>query len=250
MIVLVREEFSDNYLQFYKDDSISNFYKDDFSVVIPVLNEEKAIGRVIEAVNKAGYHNILVVDGYSTDRTVSVASDNGAIVIYQHGKGKTGAIRTAIDHIVTPYFVVMDGDCTYDPKDIRNFYPKVLNHEQIIGSRTLGRKNIPLLNRFGNFVINLFFNLLFGTNLVDVCSGMYALRTDYAKTLSLNTGGFDVEVEIAAQTAKNGRITQVPINYYERVGQQKLRPLRHGLQILTTVWKLSIYYSLRAHNNL
>jgi glycosyltransferase involved in cell wall biosynthesis len=240
VLVLVREEFSNKDLQFYNGDSISELIKDDLTIVIPVLNEEEGIGKVIKEVKNEGYRNILVVDGYSTDKTVSIASNNGVKIVYQHGIGKTGAIKTAIDHIVTPYFIVMDGDCTYDPKDIHNFFPHLVNHDEIIGSRTFGRKNIPFLNRFGNWIINFCFNLLFGTNLIDVCSGMYALRTDFAKTLNLNTRGFDVEVEIAAQTAIEGSITQVPINYYERIGQQKLRPWKHGLQILSTVWKLAI----------
>jgi dolichol-phosphate mannosyltransferase len=229
--------------QFDSDASISDIEKDDFTVVIPVLNEKEGIGSVIEGVKREGYRNILVVDGYSTDETVSIASSNGAGVIFQHGIGKTGAIKTVIEHVKTPYFIVMDGDCTYDPRDIQNFFPHILKNYEVIGVRTIGRENIPFLNRFGNLVINSTFNLLFGTSLVDVCSGMYALRTDFAKQLSLETGGFDVEVEVAAQAANEGRITQVPISYNTRVGQQKLRPWRDGLQILFTVWKLAISYN-------
>jgi glycosyltransferase involved in cell wall biosynthesis len=225
------------------DDSISEVNKDDFTVVIPVLNEEEGIGRVIYGVKREGYRNILVVDGYSTDNTVSVANENGVRVVYQHGVGKTGAIKTAIEHVRTPYFVVMDGDCTYAPKDIESFFPHILKNDEVIGSRTFGRENIPRLNRFGNWVINSTFNLLFGTKLGDVCSGMYALRTDFAKQLSLNTGGFDVEVEVAAQTAIEGRVTQVPISYDKRVGQKKLNPWRHGLLIFSTVLKLAKSYN-------
>ena len=109
--------------------------------------------------------------------------------------------------------------------------------------RAFGRENIPFLNRFGNWVINSTFNLLFGTSLFDVCSGMYALRSDFAKQLRLETSGFDVEVEVAAQAASEGRITQVPISYNTRVGRQKLRPWRDGLKILSTVWKLAKSYN-------
>ena len=110
-------------LQFDLDNTLSNFTKDNFTVVIPVLNEEEAIGQVLESVKDCGYYNILVMDGYSTDDTVAIASNNGVRVITQLGIGKTGAIKTAIEHIRTPYFVVMDGDCTYDPRDIKNFFP-------------------------------------------------------------------------------------------------------------------------------
>lgn len=220
-----------------------NVIKEDFTIVIPVLNEEEGIGRVINDVKEEGYFNILVIDGYSTDDTVTVANQNGVRVIYQHGIGKTGAIKTAIENVTTPYFVVMDGDCTYDPRDIINLLPHLDKNNEVIGTRTSGRKNIPLLNRFGNWVINTTFNVLFGTNLIDVCSGMYALKRDFAEQVDLRTRGFDVEVEIAAQAAIDGRIAQVPITYRERVGHQKLRPFKHGIQIFSSLWKLARSYN-------
>ena len=215
-------------------------YKNDFTIVIPVLNEEEAIGQVLSDIKNEGYKDILVVDGRSTDQTYDIVCKNGVDIVLQNGVGKTGAIETAINHINTPFFIVMDGDCTYHPKDIKNFVPKILFNDQVIGTRNSGRDNIPMLNRFGNLWLNLMFNLFFRTKILDVCSGMYALRTKFAKTLYFKTTGFDVEVEIAAQAAKNGRIGEVPINYYPRVGQQKLRPIKDGLQIFLSILALGI----------
>ncbi len=232
--------------------NVSLIDRNDITIIIPVLNEEKAIGKVLHSVKIEGFRKILVVDGFSTDNTVLIASKNGVKVILQEGKGKTGAIQTAFNHIETQYLVIMDGDCTYDPRDIFNFFPPLEKNELVIGARTYGRQNIPILNRFGNWLINFVFNLLFGTNVIDVCSGMYAMSTDYARTLIFDTSGFDVEVEIAAQAATDGTIMEVPITYNERVGQQKLRPFIHGPQILRTVLKLArtynpvLFYSLIA----
>lgn len=217
--------------------------QDDFTIVIPVLNEEKGIGRVLEEAKREGYKNVLVIDGYSSDKTASIASMNGAKVIFQSGLGKCGAIKTAIEHVRTTYFVVMDGDCTYDPRDIQNFFPHMKANDEVIGFRSSGRNNISMLNRFGNWIISSFFNVLFGTNLKDVCSGMYTLRTDFARMLDLKSSAFEVEVEIAAQAASEGRVTQVPIRYNSRLGQQKLHPWKHGLQILSTVLNLARYYN-------
>jgi len=210
------------------------------TVVIPVLNEEKAIGRVIKKVKEEGYYNILVVDGFSSDDTVSQVIRNGEKVIYQTGKGKTGAIETAIKNIKTRYMVFLDGDCTYDPKDIENVVSPLRDADLVIGVRALGRKNIPIFNRFGNMMINAIFNLLMGTDLKDVCSGMYGLRTDFARNLTFKTEGFDVEVEIAAQASKYGVIAQVPIRYHDRVGLQKLQPVKDGLHIMCRVITMAI----------
>ncbi len=223
--------------------------KDDITVVVPTLNEALGIGKVIENIIDEGYYNILVVDGYSIDDTIEVVKQYDVKIIHQHGNGKTGAIKTCIDHIKSPYFVVIDGDTTYDPKDIKRFLPHMRYYNQIIGARSKGRDNISRLNRLGNWIINRIFNLLFGTNLSDVCSGLYSLNTEFAKNMILDTQGFDVEVEIAAQAAISGSITEVPVNYYKRIGLQKLNPLRDGFIILTTIFRLArtfnsvIFYS-------
>jgi dolichol-phosphate hexosyltransferase len=65
-----------------------------------------------------------------------------------------------------------------------------------------------------------------GTNLSDVLTGMYMLKTDAARNLHFHTGGFNVEVEIASQLAQDGSVTEVPIRYRERIGKQKLERSR------------------------
>ena len=217
--------------------------KDDITVVLPTLNEEEAIERVIRELKQTGYRNILVVDGYSTDGTVKVAESNGAYVVFQHSSGKCGAVETAVENLKTPFMLVMDGDYTYDPKDIDSFLAHAEMYDQIIGVRANGRENIPLLNRFGNWLITKVFNTLMGTKLSDVCSGMYLISSDAANRLELNTKGFDVEVEIVAQTATDGRVTEVPIAYRKRVGSQKLSSWRHGFQIVRTVFGLARRYN-------
>ena len=217
--------------------------KDSVTIVLPTLNEADAIGRVIEELRQTGFHNILVVDGYSTDGTVKTAKSNGCVVVKQHSIGKCGAIETAIENVKTAYMLIMDSDCTYDPKDVDSFLAHGEKYDQIIGARASGRRNIPRFNRLGNWLITRAFNILMGTKLSDVCSGMYLLRSQTARNLELNTRGFDVEVEIAAQTATSGKITEVPIAYRKRIGCQKLSSWRHGFQILRSVFNMARSYN-------
>lgn len=217
--------------------------KDHITVVIPTKNEGEAVGLVLEELKQHGYDNILVVDGYSVDNTVDVANCNGGQVIFQHGRGKTGALRTAVEHVDTPYMLVMDGDHSYSAEDIGRFLDHAENYDQIIGSRIEGRESIPRLHRFGNWVITKVFNLLMGTNLSDVCSGMYLLRTEKGRGLELNSAGFDVEAEIAAQMATGGKLTEVPISYRMRVGESKLSTWRTGLGLLCSVVGLATRFN-------
>ncbi|MEM4491955.1 MAG: glycosyltransferase, partial [Sulfolobales archaeon] len=144
-------------------------------------------------------------------------------------------------YVRTPYVVVMDGDYTYDPKDIEKLLESMDEYDEVIGVRD--RANIPRVNRFGNLVITWLFNLLFGTKLRDVCSGMYLLRTDVAREVGFESRGFSVEVEIAAHVASTGgRIGEVEISYRKRIGRPKLRKV-HGLQIATTAVRLMLKYN-------
>ena len=215
--------------------------KEDVTVVLPTLNEEKAIGKIIDELIEEGYKNILVVDGYSTDRTVEIAREKGAKVVYQKGKGKAGAIRTAIELVDTPYILVMDADLTYDPKDIAKLL-EYADHDEVIGLRS-DRKNIPLLHRFGNKVISTTISLLMGQRVSDPCSGMYLLKTDTARRMESIAEGFDIETEIVSWMLTHGRLAEVPIGYRKRKGEKKLRTFRDGLRIIFTAVKMAWLYN-------
>ncbi len=217
------------------------------TIVIPTLNEQEAIGKVLDELFSMGLKNLLVVDGYSSDGTLDTAKKYPISVILQQGEGKAGALKTAFKNVKTPYMIVIDGDFTYDPSCIPRFLEHMQKYDQIIGVRNLDdKKNISVIHKLGNKIITKTFNALMGTNLSDVCSGMYTLKTEIAKDLELSSKGFDVEAEIAAQIASSGTITEVPINYRQRIGQQKLSTWKHGFKILSTILKLGIIRRLTA----
>jgi len=210
--------------------------KQDLTIVIPTKNEEGAIGKVIDELRQEGYQNIMVVDGYSTDRTPEIVLEKNVELIRQHGKGKTGAVKTAIERVTTPYMLLIDGDFTYPAKDVEHLLAHCSSYAQVIGVRD--KKHISRVHQFGNKIITSTFNLLFGVGIADVCSGMYLLNTQVARELELSSKGFITEVEIASQTAAHHNITDVPIGYRERIGKSKLSTI-NGFGILTSTIKLS-----------
>jgi dolichol-phosphate mannosyltransferase len=213
------------------------------TVVIPTLNEEEAIGPLIEETRTAGYEKILVVDGYSNDRTKEIAESKGAKVVGQHGKGKTGALLVARDIVDTPYFILMDGDCTYDPKDIDRFVIHLDGYDHIIGFRPKNSENISRTHRFGNWVLTTAFNLLMGSNVPDVACGMYMMRTDKIRQLVVDRFGFEVDQEIAAQMLIEGKVTYVPINYRKRLGEVKAPTWSQGFRALFAMIGLARRYN-------
>ena len=218
--------------------------RDQVTVVIPTLDEGEAIGPLIDEVKAAGYGKILVVDGYSKDDTIKVVNSKGAKYILQEGAGKAGALTTGFQGVDTPYVAVLDGDGSYVPSDLDRFLPSLARHDFIKGVRN-GKENISRTHRFGNYVITRTFNLLFGTNFSDVCSGMYVIKMALAKQLDFSKHPLTVEQEIIAQAVlSSAKITSVPVNYRKRLGgKSKTNTWRQGFRDLVTNFDLA-----RTHN--
>lgn len=217
--------------------------RDLVTIVIATLNEEQAIGPLIEETKAAGYNKILVVDGYSKDMTVEIARAKGAMVVGQIGKGKAGVVLTAKDIVDTPYFLLMDGDHSYDPKDIDRFVAHADGYDHIIGFRPKASPNISRLHRLGNWILTEEFNVLMGANIPDVACGMYLMRTQRVREILFHRHGFEVDQEIAAQMLINGRVTFVPINYRVRLGEAKAPTWRQGFRALFAIFGIARRYN-------
>ena len=214
------------------------------TIVIPTLDEGETIGPLVDEINALGYHKILVVDGYSKDGTAKIAGDHGAAVIMQHGRGKAGAFLTAFPMVTTPCLIAMDGDGSYEPFDLDKFMPLLDSHDFVKGVRERNG-NMSMLHKIGNSVITKTFDLLFGTSIGDVCSGMYLMRTELVKVLHLEKHPLTVEQEIAAEMVLSSRrVTTVPVGYRKRMGgKSKTKTWRQGFRDLVTNFDLARTYN-------
>lgn len=217
---------------------------DDVTVVVPTLDEAEGVVRVIEELRAVGVRNVLVVDGGSTDGTPELAARAGARVVRQEGRGKADAVRTALRLVETPYVVVMDGDFTYPAEYVPALVAKLREgYDEVIGARVEVEPGAqsPVF-ALGNRLLTWWFNLVFGTRLSDVLSGMYALRREAVADALFAARGFSVEAELAAHVASTGEIAEVPIRYRRRLGRKKLG-VRHGVRIAVDIFRLSWMYN-------
>ncbi len=91
--------------------TVARYSATDITAVVPVLNEEAAIGPLILSLREAGIRNLLVVDDGSTDATVRNARSAGAIVLHTPGRVGPGPARnTALDQVTTPLVLFIDAD--------------------------------------------------------------------------------------------------------------------------------------------
>ncbi|MDW5563174.1 MAG: glycosyltransferase family 2 protein [Methanomassiliicoccus sp.] len=240
-------------------------------VMIPALNEERSIGKVIddiprkELMSKGFEVRVVVVDGQSTDRTLAIAREKGAYVLVQKGKGKGLGVRQAIalcdPREVVPkvlaltgglcakfsdlasmldakYMIMIDADGTYPPR----YIPDVISAleggaDVVMGSRFKGNiaeGAMTPLNHFGNIVLSDVATLLYQHPCTDLCTGMWGFNAHALRTLELDSKHFELEAEMFAESVKKGlKLEEIAINYLPRAGETKLVPLKAGVTIMT-----------------
>src|SRR5512136_363022 len=220
------------------------FEKDEVCILIPTLNESLTIGNIVREFRALGYNQILVIDGTSTDKTVSIAEEAGATVRTQSGKGKGNAIIEAFEIIEQPYILMLDGDGTYSAKDAEKMLtPLFLGFDQVIGDRLINAEegSFSRMNLFGNHMLNLLFKIAHSRDLHDILSGYRAFSRLAIQQMSLREKGFEIETEISVESVRNGqRIMVVPIKYSRRPGTAtKLSPFHDGIKIVSTIYRLA-----------
>ena len=208
--------------------------------VIPALNEAAQIEHVIATIPRlhleAGGHEvqIMVVDGHSTDGTLEIAQRAGARVLRQSGRGKGQAIREAFHRIRSDYVFVLDGDGTYPGSAAPSFLDSLEAGADIVMGRRvwLSTGQNGWIQLIGNQFLTRSANILFGTQVRDLCTGMWAFQGHVTRDLVLRANGFDIEANILAWCARTGyEIQEVPIPYVPRDSGSKLRPVRDGTRI-------------------
>jgi dolichol-phosphate mannosyltransferase len=217
---------------------------DDVCVLVPTLDEAETIGDVVSGYREAGFENVLVVDGGSSDGTQSAAAGAGARVVEQSGEGKGQAVREAVAEFVdVPYVLMVDGDGTYLPGDAETMLrPLDEGYDHVIGDRFADMREgaMTRLNRIGNRLFNRAFAYIHGTEFGDILSGYRAFTRESFQRMTLSAEGFGIETEMAVECAKHRLDTAVvPITYLPRPSgsNTNLSPFRDGSIILLELYR-------------
>ncbi|OSO97764.1 glycosyltransferase, TIGR04182 family [Halorubrum ezzemoulense DSM 17463] len=226
---------------------------DGVCVLLPTMNEAETVARVVADFRDAGFENVLVIDGGSTDDTQSIARDSGARVVEQSGRGKGQAVREAVrDHVEAPYVLMADADATYDADDAAAMLDPLFDGEaeHVVGDRFADMRPgaMTRLNRVGNRLINLAFRAIHREDYGDILSGYRAFTRESFLRLHLTADGFGIETEMAVECVKNRvPVAVVPITYRERPGGSatNLHPVRDGGVIF-----LELYRKAKTNNPL
>jgi len=219
-------------------------YRNSVLAIIAALDEEEGVGLTIAELRQYLEKPwVLVVDGRSRDRTVEIAKNLDADIIYQEGKGKGDAIACAIRQVNADidYVVLTDADYTYPaeyiPRMIRVLEenPKV---GMVCGNRFNSHFHLEAMHDmfyFGNRLLAFTHNMLNGVTMRDPLTGLRVVRWRILKNWAPKSKGFDVEVELNHRVERQGYgIVEIPIPYRSRLGEKKLK-LQHGATILKRI---------------
>ncbi|HLC03344.1 MAG TPA: glycosyltransferase family 2 protein [Anaerolineales bacterium] len=216
------------------------------AVVIPCLNEERTIAKVVQDFRaELPEADIVVFDNGSTDQTAEAAAEAGAILMSEKRRGKGFVVHAMFQKVDADIYIMVDGDDTYPADRARALLEPVWRGEadMAIGSRIMAESSseIKFLNWIGNNFFRRVINLIFRTNLTDILSGYRCMNRRLVKSLPLFVKGFEVEAEITIKSLERGfRLVEVPVDLRSRMegSASKIRVLRDGLSILGTIFSL------------
>ncbi len=212
------------------------------TVIIPCLNEEQGIERVLGSM-PSFVDEVIVVDNGSTDQTAAVARSRGATVIHENVRGYGRSYRRGFAHATGDVIVTLDGDHSY-PVDALSYLLEAFLHldvDFLNASRfpVRDRRAMSFKHKAGNLILSLAMSVLFFRWVRDSQSGMWVFRRSILEEMNLESDGMAFSEEIKVEALRNPRIRfgEISIQYSSRLGEIKLNPWRDGIQNLLFLLK-------------
>ncbi len=208
------------------------------------MNEEENLFHVLPRI-QSWVHEVILVDGNSTDRTVEVAREllPNIRIVPQVGRGKGAALRTGFAAATGDVIVMIDADGSMDPAEIPNYVGALVAGADFVkGSRFLqggGTDDMEFYRMFGNWCFVVMARVLFGCKYSDLCYGYNAFWRRVVPQLELNGDGFEIETMMNLRALRTGlRVAEVPSFEFPRIhGKSNLRTLPDGWRVLQTIFR-------------
>lgn len=218
------------------------------SVIIPALNEEKSVSRVIKDIPKEIADEIIVVDNGSSDNTAHEAEKAGAKVVRENIRGYGAACLRGISSADTPdIIVILDADYSDYPDRLEQMVAPITGYgfDMVLGSRTMGKAekgSLTLPQIFGNMLAALLIRMVTGFRYTDM-GPFRAIRYKKLRALKMADKNYGWNVEMQIKAVKHGlRIKEIPVDYRNRIGKSKISGtvsgvFKAGIKIIYSVFK-------------
>jgi len=212
------------------------------TLIIPTLNEAASLDYVMARIPE-GMHEVIIVDGHSTDDTVAVAESlrAGVRIIQQPGRGKGDALRAGFRAATGDIIIAIDADGSTNPAEIPAFVDALMaGADYVKGSRFApggGTSDMTWIRKLGNWGFILLVRLLFGVRYTDFNYGFTGFWRCVLPLLDLQSDGFEIEAEMNLRAPMAGlKVVEVASFEDLRVaGEAHLIPLKDGWRVLKQV---------------
>lgn len=234
---------------------MSKINKLKFSVIIPCYNEEMAIRETVETINKCiedrNDYEIIVVNDGSTDKSgeilESITPNYPALKVIEHqkNKGYGAALKTGILAAGSDLIVITDADGTYPNHRISEFVDKCEDHDMVVGARTAENVTYSKIRAFPKFFLKHWVSWLARRDVPDINSGFRVFRKDVARQyFRILSDQFSFTISITLAMLTNYRsVLFVPIDYHERVGNSKIKPIRDTARFILLILRTGTYFA-------
>ena len=212
------------------------------SFVVPTLNEAKNLPWLLPRIPDWA-HEVIIVDGRSTDDTVAVARRlrNDVKIVMEPRRGKGAALQAGFSAVTGDIIVMLDADGSMEPEEAIVFVGVLMaGADMVKGSRFLqgaGTDDMSLFRMLGNWGLTWAVRLLYGGSFSDLCYGYVAFWTKHVATLHCDCDGFEIETLINVRALKN-RLKIVEVASFEapRIsGLSNLRAIPDGWRVFKTI---------------
>jgi glycosyltransferase involved in cell wall biosynthesis len=219
----------------------------EISIVVPVFNEARSLGRVLGKIQELELPpiEIIVVDDGSTDGSADVALNAGANVVrHPYNIGNGAAVKSGMRAAKGKLIVLMDGDGQHKPEDIPKLLAEAANYHMIVGARAKGSK-LRFHRYAANSVYNLFASYVTGFRVQDLTSGFRLLpRREALRFIDLLPNTFSYPTTLTLAFLRSGlTVKYVPIQSLYRAGQSKISLITDGLRFLLIITKIATLFS-------
>jgi len=224
------------------------------SIVIPVYNEEKeSLSNTISQLFRIpwpGNMEIIVVDDGSDEKVKDLkisSMDRIKIIRHKRNRGYGAALKTGISNSCNECIVITDADGTYPNERIPELVEmfEKSNFDMVVGARVGRNVKIPLIRKPAKWFITKLASYLTEKKIPDINSGLRVMKKDVVeKYLNILPDGFSFTSTITLAMLTNGyRVKYVPIDYFERKGKSKIRPIRDTLNFIQLIIRTVMYFN-------
>ncbi len=232
---------------------MSNIKNSQISIVLPALNEDRAISVYLpEVLEKVNYPNaeFILIDNGSTDDTKKITEsiinkDSRLKYFFEEKRGYGSACLRGIQESAGEKIVIVDADNSHDPEDIKRIINELdKSFDLVVGNRFKGKMENGSMNwlrrYFGNPILSGITRNLFKIPINDIHCGLRGFKKSLLERISLETDGMEFASELIVKSIKReAKIGEIPVSYRKRIGDSKLEPLYDGWRHLKFLLILS-----------